>query len=290
MLNRVPRAAACGLIALALAVAGCGSSGKSSSTAATTAKQPSTIAVDKAAPSSVPHAAESLSSFEKRLTLVSRDVAAGRCGPVTAFGKTSGLILPCNPAGRKQFAGFKVTGGATYGTGAVVEFTDADVASQQHVRGFPGIAPAQTRNTGFYALALGPDGRYRYLPAGSPPVFPGPYVGTKPNGWAGADASAVTFLKSVRDDNCAVWFKNTLTPSGMSQKQACQLGLTKSFATLRQALKSGQPIKLARLDGNAVFYYYLLSIGNRAGTLGVARDQPPAPAFIALGTSQAPAK
>src|SRR5205085_4808269 len=123
MLKRSFRAGLYCLALLAIPVAGCGSSSKSSST--TTTKHAAPIVLSKTPPASLPHATESLSAFEKRLTVAAHDAAAGKCGPATAFGKSSALNLSCKGAARKQLAGFKVTGGATYGTGAVVEFTDA---------------------------------------------------------------------------------------------------------------------------------------------------------------------
>jgi hypothetical protein len=278
------------LLCVGIGLAACGSGSKSSSTTTSTTakhgKAPITVSNSPAGPT--PRATEPLSGFVMRLTVAAHDITSGKCAPVAAFGKTSNLILPCNAQARKQFAGFKVTGSATYGTGAVVEFTDADVASKTHVTGFSGTTPTKVQNTGFYPLALSKTGRYIYVPAGAPPVFPGSYIGSKPNGWAGADAEAVRFLTAVRDNNCAAWFKNVITPNGMPQKTACQLGLIKASAALRQALNSGQPVELSREDGNAVFYYYALTIGKTSGTLGIARDQPPAPPFIAVGTTQSP--
>jgi hypothetical protein len=72
---------------------------------------------------------------------------------------------------------------------------------------------------------------------GAPPVVPGSFIGTPPNGWAGADATAQTFLKSISDNNCAAWFKYTYTPRGMAKSQACQLGLNQADAPLRKVLK-----------------------------------------------------
>jgi hypothetical protein len=277
------------LVCLAVIAAGCGSSSKSSSgTTATTAtsKKPAPITVSTTPAGPVPKAKEPLSGFEKRLTAAAHAAAAGNCAATTAFGKTSQFNMPCKGPQHKAFAGFKVTGGATYGAGAVVEYTDAEVASKTHVVGFPGVSPTTSRNTGVYPLAVSTSGRYVYQPAGSGPVFPGSYIGTKPTGWAGADAEAVKFLTAVRDNNCDTWFKNVITPNGMAKKTACQLGLIKSYGPLRQELIA-QPVKLNREDGNGVFYFYRLDTGKTTGTLGIARDQPPAPAFIAMGATPA---
>lgn len=275
---------------MAVAASGCdGSSKKSSHT--TTTPRSGTITVTKSAPTALPKPKESLQAFERRLTSVQRDAETGKCAPVKAFVKSANLVLPCTPGKHdKRFVGFRVTGGATYGTAALIEYTDHEVASKKGVRGVPGASVKQGGKTGVYPLALGQGSSYVYMSAGASPIFPGSFIGTKPNGWASADAAATTFLKAVRDTNCSSWFKNTLTPKGMSKQQACQLGLNKAYGPLTQALKSGQPVTLARLGGNDVFYFYWLKIGHTGATLGVARDQPPAPAFITLGTTGGPAK
>lgn len=289
MLTRLSIAVAC---TLAIVVAGCGSSSKSSSkttsTATTTSSQPGTITISKTAPAALPKPKEPLSGFEKRLTAAVRRAATGDCAASKAFAKTSNLVLPCNAAARNQLAGFKVTGDATYGNGvgAVVEFTDRNVAGLK-LPGVPGISPTHAGNVGVYPLALSPSGSYVYVPVGPAPGFPGSYIGTPPNDWAGADVTAQKFLKSISDSDCATWFKYLYTPKGMSKQQACQQGLTQADAPLRKVLKSG-PVKLSQLGGNGLIYYYWLQVGKTYGTVTVGRNQPPGPAFIALGTTQAP--
>lgn len=276
----------------AAAVAGCGSStsskSSSGSTSSTSKSKGATIAVTSGPAGPLPRPKEPLPAFEKRLTAVFADAASGKCAPVTAFKTSAGYSLPCTPGKtQSKFAGFKITATAQYGTGAVVEFTDAEVARARHNLDVAGATPTRRRPTGFLPLALGSSGAYTYIPAAAPPILAGSYVGTRPNGWSEADATAIRYLTAVRDVNCPTWFKYTATPNGMSRPQACKLGLTQAGAPLRQLLKT-QRVKLSRMGGNAVFYFYRLQVGSTAGTIGIARDQPPAPSFITLGTARAP--
>lgn len=274
----------------AAVAAGCGSSKKSSST---TAKGTSSSIAVTAAPSGpLPQPKESLSAFEKRMTAAFTAAAAGNCAPSKAFGDSVSYTVPCKPGKpAKTFANFKITGAATYGTGALIEYSDAEVTRPRQHLDLAGATPTVRRTTAFFPLALSPDGRYVYAggPSGSP-ILAGPFIGTTPNGWSGADATAMAFLTSVQRNDCNTWFKNSITPNGMSKQQACSLGLVKFYAPLHKALTSGQPIKLYHLGGNAFTYFYGVRTGSQVRTLAVARDQPPAPPFVALTTVKAPAK
>src|SRR5205807_9607867 len=134
--------------------------------------------------------------------------------------------------------------------------------------------------------ALDASGRYQ---ATGPlaPILPGSVIGTKPNSWKGADAAAVTFLKAIRDHDCATWFKFTATRPGVLPKVACKQELDTAYAELHRQLTTGKKAVLFRQGGDSQFYFYGLRTGNQFRTLAVSRNIPPGPPFLALGTFRA---
>ena len=119
------------------------------------------------------------------------------------------------------------------------------------------------------------------------PILLGSVIGTKPTNAAGADAVAVTFLKSIRDRNCDAFYKYSVTLRAVTKKSACKEGLDNSYKELHDQLTSGKKVTLFREGGDAQFYFYGLRTGSQFRTLVVAKNRPPGPAFLAFGTAKA---
>ena len=267
------RGAVLALAVAAAAFAGCGGN-------------KATIKVSSSASGSIPTAKEPVSGFVKRLTAIEADIQAGRCGPVSAFNKQSGFALFCDARGKLAYSGFKVLGTEVFGTGGILEFTDAEVKKTSKQKPTPGVKAKGNQEVGVLTLAVAPDGRY--TPTGpASPILNGSVIGTKPASWAGADANAVIFLKAIRDKDCKAFFRYSITPRGLPEKQACKQGLDTAYAALHKDLTSGQKATLFRQSGNAQFYFYGLRTGKQFRTLVVAKNPPPGPAFLAFGTFRA---
>ena len=215
------------LAAAAAAFAGCGGN-------------KATIKVSSSASGSIPTAKEPVSGLVRRLVAVNSAIQAGNCGPVNAYNKQTGFALLCNAKAKQAYKGFKVLGTATYGTGGVIEFTDAEVEKTTRQVLAPGVKPVNHRKVGIYPIAISPTGRYEVTGPASP-ILPGSLIGTKPTDWSGADANAVNFLKSVRDNDCSAFFKYALTPR-LSKAQACKLGLHQAYGLLHNELTSGKTV------------------------------------------------
>jgi len=259
--------------AAAVAVAGCGSS-------------ESEVKVSTAPSGPVPQAKEPVSGLVKRMAAVQAAIQAGKCTPVNDFNKQSGFGLFCNAQGKKAYKRFKVIGTEAFGPGAVIEYTDAEVQKTPKQTPTPGVQTHGKANTGVYTAALDQNGHYQ-LTGPVSPIISGSVIGTKPVNWSGADQNAVTFLKSIRDRDCATFFKYSITPRSLSQKAACKQGLDQAYAQLHSQLTAGKKVALFRVGGNAQFYFYGLRTGSQFRTLVVAKNHPPGPPFLAFGTFRA---
>lgn len=269
-------AAVIALACLMLVAAGCGSGEKTNPE----------IKVSTTPSGPVPRPKETLADVTKSVEAVQAKIRAGNCAAVKAFAKERGDFFLCTPKARKAYRGFKVTRSEAFGTGALLEFTDAEIKAAPKTPTPRGVTPPVKRNTGLLILALDPTGRYAFA-ASISPIMAGPTIGTKPVDWKGADSNAVVFLKAVRDKDCKPFFKYSLTPKGMPEKQACAQGLGKFYAPLEKALKSAKDVKLFRFGGTDQFYFYGLRTGRDFRTLVTAANPPPGPPFLALGTLRA---
>jgi hypothetical protein len=259
-------------LCIAAAIAGCGSS----KTEVKVGAKSGAVPADK----------EPISGYVNRLEAAMASIQAGKCAPVNDFNKRSGFQLFCNAKGKKAYKDFKVLGTETFGTGGVVEFRDAEVQKLPRQKPTPGVKTKGGQQVGVITVALDADGRYE---ATGPvaPILPGSVIGTKPVSWSGADSNAVTFLESVRDRDCATFFKYSITPRGLPQKAACRQGLDQAYAELHKQLGSGKKADLFRQGGNAQFYFYGLRTGSQFRTLVIGKNPPPGPTFLAFGTFRA---
>jgi hypothetical protein len=258
---------------LAAAVAGCGES-------------KSKIELAAAPSGPVPSAKAPITELGDRLTAAMANVQVGKCGPVNAFNKRSGFQLFCNPEGKKSYAGFKVVGTEVFGTGGVLEYTDAQIAKARNLTPTPGVKTIGKKHVGVFTAALLPSGRFE-LTGPISPILRGSVIGTKPVNAAGADVVAVTFLKSIRDKDCNAFYKYSISLSAISKKVACKQGFGTMYADLHDQLTSGKKVALFRQGGNAQFYFYGLRTGSQFRTLPVLKNRGGTAPFLSLGTVKA---
>ena len=152
----------------------------------------------------------------------------------------SGFLLPC-PADKAQtrraFEGFKVLGSASYGSGAVIDYTD-------------GEAP----DGATYIATLNED-RDWYIDAGL--VTKQLTVGTKIENQAGFDKVLDDFLGAVRDGDCEEFFRTSVT-SSQDPETVCKKELP-LYDGLEAALKESEGAEPVLLGGNRSFVFYGLT-------------------------------
>lgn len=222
------------------------------------ASKPRQIAVSATPSGAIPQPAETMDDAGRRLVGLFDDAAAGRCGPVKRFNKTSLLDLRCGgkPAG---LTGFNVTGVKRLGTGAVVEFMD-DYTRQKD----PNLS-------GVFTMALDATGRFTLT--GPDATRLPTQVGTPHGNWRRADSAAVGFLESVRDRDCSRFFNITLTPryTIKQQAKACRELLDVAYSRLRTALRSAEKVDLFHLGATSRLFFYGLRLGREYRTLVIGR-------------------
>ncbi len=234
----------------------------------------------------VPTANAPIAELGKRLTGAMASIQAGKCAPVNAFNKHSGFGLFCNAQGKKAYKDFKVVGTEVFGTGGLLEFTDAEIAKAKGLKPTPGVKTKGNKQVGVLTAALDQTGHFQ-LTGPVSPILPGSVIGTSPVNAAGADANAVAFLKSIRDKDCNAFYRYSLTPRAVSKKVACKEGLDTAYGELHNQLTSGKKVDLFRQGGNAQFYVYGVRTGSQFRTLIVAKNPPPGPPYLAFGTARA---
>ena len=220
-----------------------------------------------------PKPAETIEAFKARLTATVASIQQGQCEPVAAFNSKAGFQLPCDDRAKKLFAGFKVTGAKTYGSGGVVEFQDAETKGK----------------LGVYTVAVGEDGKYQITGPISP-IVEKSTLSEEPEKAGDMDEAAQAMVDSIRANDCNKFFDAVITPPGMSKEQACKQELAEAYGPLRQSLTADKDARPERLDGNAGFMFYALETGSEYRTLIVSRTGPGAPRpFLGFVTFRGPA-
>lgn len=221
-----------------------------------------------------PKPAETLEQFRARLTTAVGAIGAGQCEAVTAFNSKAGFQLPCDKKTKRLFANFKVTAAKGYGTGAVVEFQDAEVK-----QGF-----------GVYTVAIGEDGKYQ-LTGPVSPIVPASTVNQEPKDAEAMDKAAQEMVAAIRANDCNRFFEAVLTPEGLPKDQACRQELTEAYGPLRAQLTQNKDAEPERLGGNDRFMFYALWTGDQYRTLIVSRTgQGAKRPFVGFVTFRGPAK
>lgn len=220
-----------------------------------------------------PKARENLQSFQARLETTVAAIGQGQCEAVEEFNAQSGLPLPCDARAKKLFAGFKVTGAKTYGTGGIVEFQSAET------RG----------NVGVYVIALGEDGRYHLTGGPLGPIVENSTLDEEPGREEEMDRAAQAMVDAIRANDCERFVADVVTPQGLEKKEICDQELTEAYAPLHRQLRLHPDAKPERLDGNAAFMFYALRTGDEYRTLVVTRTGPGAPKpFLGFVTFKGP--
>jgi predicted Ser/Thr protein kinase len=223
--------------------------------------KPRQIAVSATPSGAIPQPAETMGDAGRRLAWLFHEAAAGRCGPMKRFNKTSLLDLFCRPLERGKpngLTGFKVTGVKRLGTGGIVEFVDD--FTRHHKPNLLGVFIMALDATGRFTLT-GPE--VKRLPT---------QVGTPHGNWRRADSAAVGFLESVRDRDCSRFFNITLTPDYTNkQAKACRELLDVAYARLRTALLSAEKVDLFHLRATSRLFFYGLRLGREYRTLVIGR-------------------
>ena len=226
---------------------------------------------DEAGPET-PKPAESIKQFEARLKTAVAAIQQDQCDAVEQFNSKAGFQIPCEAKAKKLFAGFQVTGSKTYGSGAVVEFKDAEVK-----QGF-----------GAYTVAIGEDGKYQITGPISP-ILQASSLNQEPKDAERMDEAAQQMVDAIRANDCNRFHEWVITPEGMPKDQACKQELTEAYGPLRQELTQAKDAKPERLDGNDQFMFYALRTGEQYRTLIVARTAPGAPKpFLGFVTFRGP--
>jgi hypothetical protein len=239
------------LTATAVAVAGCGGGSDESSTAPP------------------PKPKESIHAFAGRLATAVEAGRRGDCRDLKALSRGGTMQLNCDPRARRAFAGFRVTGAATYGSGGIVEFVDAET---QHPRLPEGVTVSPRGARGVYTVALDPRGRWAFTGPVSP-LLPGPTIGTRAASRTAPAAAVRRFAFAVRRSDCARFYGVTFTP-GLDQQRACATVLGR-YAALSKELRDGPRPRILPLGGNGTFTFFGLRTGDRYRTVVVLRAGTP---------------
>jgi hypothetical protein len=152
----------------------------------------------------------------------------------------SGFPLPCPPRKaetKKAFAGFEVLGAASYGTGAVIDFTDGEAPD--------GAA---------YVLTLAED-RNWYIDTS--PITEQLSVGTEIESKAGSAEVLDDFLDAIRDQDCEEFFRTSVTMS-QDPQTACEEGLP-LYDEVAAVLEASEGVEPVLLGGNRGFAFYGLT-------------------------------
>jgi hypothetical protein len=203
-----------------------------------------------------PKAKETIQAFQARLSTAVAAIEQGSCGTVAAFNAKAGFQLPCQSKAKKLFAGFKVTGAKTYGSGGVVEFQDAETKGK----------------TGVYTVAIGEDGKYQITGPISP-IVEKSTLNEEPDKAEEMDKAAQAMVDAIRANDCDKFVESVVVPPGLDKQRACKQELTDAYGPLRQQLTADKDAEPKRLDGNASFMFYALQTGDQYRTLIVGRTQ-----------------
>ncbi|MDQ3934287.1 MAG: hypothetical protein M3340_06605 [Actinomycetota bacterium] len=201
-----------------------------------------------------PKPAETIQQFQARLTTTVAAIRQGRCPTVEVFNSKAGFQLPCTEQAKKLFAGFKVTGAKTYGTGGVVEFQNAETKGR----------------LGVYTVAVGEDGRYQ-LTGPLSPIVPKSTLDEPPKDLEKMDAAAKAMIDAIRADDCDRFLAAVVVPPGLPKDQACEQELSQAYGPLNEQLTAHKEAEPERLAGNATFMFYGLRTGDEYRTLIVSR-------------------
>lgn len=209
-------------------LAGCGGGGDDSTTAekATSGTGSSTNA---------PAARETVKQFAARFEDAAAAAAGGDCKTVESFNSLNLVTLPCGGKDGKAYADLEVTGTASFGTGGVVDFTDAEAPDGATL-----------------LIGLDQSGRYGVMAS---LVSGKEEVGTKPGQPAVSDKAVNNFVRAVRTEDCDAYFDQAFTFTQDKAKE-CKEEFASSTPDELAADPGANP---TRLGGAAGFVFYRLA-------------------------------
>ena len=190
---------------------------------------------DSAGSGNAPVAKETIQQFAARFEDAAAAAASGDCKTVESFNALNLATLPCGGKDGKAYAHLEVTGAEAFGTGGVVDFTDAE-------------AP----NGATLLVGLDQSGRYGVMAS---LVSNKEEVGTRPGQPAVSDEGVQNFIRAVRDEDCDAYFDQAFTFSQDKAKE-CKAEFASSTPDELAADPSAEP---TRLGGVADFVFYGLS-------------------------------
>jgi hypothetical protein len=197
---------------------------------------------------------ETLRGFAVRLQSAMTAIEEGHCDAVSAFNRYAPFALGCDLIAQRAYARFKVLDSALFGTGGVVDFTDAELP-----RG------------GTYVVGL--DAKREYSIILGAPVG-GRTVGTVPRNVEPFDRSANGWVTGIRRKNCDQYYANAFTAAGLTKRQSCREAFDPS-SKIQPQLAADRRAAPRRLGGTAHFVFYALaSKPDHYRTLVVARVPP----------------
>lgn len=207
-------------------LAGCGGGGDDSTTAEGSGSKSA---------GNAPVAKETVERFAARFEEAATAAASGDCKTVDSFNALNIAALPCGGKDGKNYADLEVTGTEAFGTGGVVDFTDAE-------------AP----NGATLLIGLDQSGKFGVMAS---LVSETEEVGTEPGQVAVSDKAVKSFLRAVREEDCDAYFDQALTLSQDKAKE-CKAEFASSTPDELAADPGAEPV---RLGGVADFAFYGLS-------------------------------
>ena len=145
------------------------------------------------------------------------------------------LVCPADdPEIKKAFAGYETTGSATYGTGAVIDYSSGEASEG-----------------GTWELSLGSDGTW-VLDAGT--ITQQKTAGTELARPEGFQLALDRFLDAVRQGDCDGFFRYSVT-TAQDKRAACKQELP-LYDNLAKALKADPEAEPAFFGGNSRYAFY----------------------------------
>ena len=225
-----------------------------------------------AAQAAAPRPAVPVATFAKRLQ---RALTRRRCPGLKAINRLGQVRLPCPARSsrriRRAFKGFRVRGTRTYGSGAVIDFTDREAP-----RG------------GTYVLMLSKDRRWSI-------VFPAitnrrTSRDDGPGDLTGPQNALAGFLPAIRDGDCDAYFRFAVTPASESREQACTSAFAEPdglYLGLQRDLRATPDAAPAPLGGNRDVAFFALRTGATYRTAATIRSPAGSPEpYLVISTER----
>ena len=225
-----------------------------------------------AAQAETPRPAVPAATFAKRLQ---RALTRRGCPGLKTINRLGQVQLPCPSTSsrriRRAFKGFKVRGTRTYGSGAVIDFTDRE-------------AP----KGGTYVLMLSEDRQWSI-------VFPAitnrrTTRDDGPGDLTGPQNALANFLPAIRDGDCDAYFRFAVTPASETKEQSCARAFSDPpglYLDLQRDLRATPDATPAPLGGNRTIAFFALRTGATYRTAATIRSSAGSPEpYLVISTER----